>query len=51
VSPPADFERALDRGQVVETGTPGRFFSAPATVRARQFLQRYATATAAIAVS
>jgi polar amino acid transport system ATP-binding protein len=41
----------IDRGQVVETGTPAQFFSAPATVRARQFLQRYATATAALAVS
>ena len=40
----------IDRGQVVETGTPIQFFSAPATVRARQFLQRYAT-TAAIAGS
>jgi polar amino acid transport system ATP-binding protein len=37
----------IDRGQVVETGTPAQFFSAPATDRARQFLQRYATANAA----
>jgi polar amino acid transport system ATP-binding protein len=36
----------LDRGQVVETGTPTRFFSAPSTDRARQFLQRYAAASA-----
>jgi polar amino acid transport system ATP-binding protein len=35
----------IDRGQVVETGTPGQFFSAPATERARQFLQRYATSS------
>jgi polar amino acid transport system ATP-binding protein len=37
----------LDRGQIVETGTPAQFFSTPATDRARQFLQRYSTATAA----
>lgn len=36
----------IGRGQAVETGTPGQFFSAPTTVRARQFLQRYATASA-----
>ena len=36
----------IDRGQIVETGTPAQFFSAPATERARQFLQRYATANA-----
>src|SRR5271155_3289715 len=36
----------LDRGQVVETGAPAQFFSAPATLRARQFLQRYAAASA-----
>jgi polar amino acid transport system ATP-binding protein len=42
----------IDRGQIVETGTPTRFFSAPSTDRARQFLQRYAaTNTAAIAAS
>ena len=42
----------LDRGQVVETGTPAQFFSAPSTDRARQFLQRYAaTSAAAIAAS
>ena len=35
----------IDRGRVVETGTPGQFFSAPATERARQFLQRYATSS------
>ncbi|HUA55727.1 MAG TPA: amino acid ABC transporter ATP-binding protein [Candidatus Sulfotelmatobacter sp.] len=33
----------IDRGRVVETGTPQQFFSAPTTERARQFLQRYAT--------
>ena len=32
----------LDRGRVVETGSPDRFFSNPETDRARQFLQRYA---------
>jgi len=32
----------LDRGRMVETGTPDQFFSRPATERARQFLQRYA---------
>jgi len=32
----------LDRGRVVETGPPERFFSNPDTERARQFLQRYA---------
>jgi polar amino acid transport system ATP-binding protein len=32
----------LDRGRVVETGSPDRFFSNPQTERARQFLQRYA---------
>jgi polar amino acid transport system ATP-binding protein len=37
----------IDRGQVVETGTPAQFFSAPATERARQFLQRYATSNRA----
>ena len=36
----------IDRGQVVETGSPAQFFSAPATDRARQFLQRYAIANA-----
>jgi polar amino acid transport system ATP-binding protein len=42
----------IDRGQIVETGTPTRFFSAPSTDRARQFLQRYAAMnTAAIAAS
>ncbi len=35
----------IDRGRVVETGTPQQFFSAPVTERARQFLQRYATST------
>jgi polar amino acid transport system ATP-binding protein len=34
----------IDRGQIVETGTPAQFFSAPTTDRARQFLQRYAAA-------
>jgi polar amino acid transport system ATP-binding protein len=32
----------LDRGRVVETAAPDRFFAAPETERARQFLQRYA---------
>jgi polar amino acid transport system ATP-binding protein len=32
----------LDRGRVVETGPPDKFFSNPETERARQFLQRYA---------
>src|SRR5260370_30604324 len=42
----------IDRGQVVETGTPAQFFSAPSTDRARQFLQRYTAAgAAAIAAS
>src|SRR5712672_2858671 len=36
----------LDRGRVVETGSPDRFFSSPETERARQFLQRYAGDTA-----
>jgi polar amino acid transport system ATP-binding protein len=31
----------LDRGRVVETARPDSFFVAPATERARQFLQRY----------
>jgi polar amino acid transport system ATP-binding protein len=35
----------IDRGEVVETATPSQFFSASATIRARQFLQRYVTAT------
>jgi polar amino acid transport system ATP-binding protein len=32
----------LDRGRVVETAVPERFFSSPETERARQFIQRYA---------
>ena len=32
----------LDRGRVVETGSPEQFFSNPETERARQFIQRYA---------
>jgi len=32
----------LDRGRVVETGPPERFFVDPETERARQFIQRYA---------
>src|ERR1700756_2629181 len=32
----------LDRGRVVETAMPERFFSSPETDRARQFIQRYA---------
>jgi polar amino acid transport system ATP-binding protein len=35
----------LDRGRVVETGAPEKFFAHPETERARQFLQRYAGAT------
>jgi polar amino acid transport system ATP-binding protein len=31
----------LDNGRVVETGTPEQFFTAPETIRARQFLSRY----------
>jgi polar amino acid transport system ATP-binding protein len=33
----------LDRGRVVETGSPEKFFTSPETERARQFLQRYAS--------
>jgi polar amino acid transport system ATP-binding protein len=33
----------MDKGQVVETGPPDRFFAAPQTERARQFLMRYAS--------
>jgi polar amino acid transport system ATP-binding protein len=36
----------LDRGRVVESGTPERFFSNPETERARHFIQRYAGDTA-----
>ena len=36
----------LDRGHVIETGPPDRFFTRPETDRARQFLQRYAGETA-----
>jgi polar amino acid transport system ATP-binding protein len=32
----------LDRGRMVETAAPERFFSSPETERARQFIQRYA---------
>ena len=32
----------LDRGRVVETALPERFFGNPETERARQFIQRYA---------
>jgi polar amino acid transport system ATP-binding protein len=32
----------LDRGRVVETAAPEKFFSSPETERARQFIQRYA---------
>jgi polar amino acid transport system ATP-binding protein len=32
----------LDRGKVVETGSPEAFFTNPTSERARQFLQRYA---------
>jgi len=37
----------LDRGRVVETGSPERFFADPETERAQQFLQRFAVANAA----
>jgi polar amino acid transport system ATP-binding protein len=36
----------LDRGRVIETGSPEQFFSHPETDRARQFIQRYAGETA-----
>jgi len=36
----------LDRGRVIETGAPERFFTQPETERARQFLQRYANGAA-----
>ena len=32
----------MDQGRLVETDTPDRFFTAPSTDRARQFLNRYA---------
>jgi polar amino acid transport system ATP-binding protein len=32
----------LDRGRMVETAAPERFFASPETERARQFIQRYA---------
>ena len=32
----------LDRGRMVETAAPEKFFSSPETERARQFIQRYA---------
>jgi polar amino acid transport system ATP-binding protein len=35
----------LDRGRVIETDSPERFFTRPQTERARQFLQRYAGET------
>ncbi|MBA4109575.1 MAG: glutamate ABC transporter ATP-binding protein [Leptothrix sp. (in: Bacteria)] len=35
----------MDRGSVVETGTPEAFFTAPSTERARQFLLRYGSAS------
>jgi polar amino acid transport system ATP-binding protein len=37
----------LDRGRVVEAGSPNAFFAQPETERARQFLQRYAGETSA----
>jgi polar amino acid transport system ATP-binding protein len=37
----------LDRGRVIESGPPERFFSQPETERARQFVQRYACDTGA----
>jgi polar amino acid transport system ATP-binding protein len=36
----------LDHGRVIETGSPERFFTAPETERAQQFLQRYASGIA-----
>src|SRR5882672_4553064 len=36
----------LDRGRVVESGSPEKFFTQPDTERARQFIQRYAGGTA-----
>jgi polar amino acid transport system ATP-binding protein len=39
----------MDRGMVVETGTPEQFFSAPSTERGQQFLQRFAEGRAATA--
>ena len=36
----------LDRGRMIETATPDRFFSNPETERARQFIQRYAAEAA-----
>jgi polar amino acid transport system ATP-binding protein len=35
----------LDRGRLVESAPPDRFFAQPETERARQFLQRYAGST------
>lgn len=35
----------MDRGSVVETGTPEAFFTSPGTERARQFLLRYGSAS------
>ena len=37
----------MDRGVIVETGTPDRFFHAPVTERARQFLLRFAGSASA----
>ena len=31
----------VDHGRIVETDSPERFFTAPSSERARQFLQRY----------
>jgi polar amino acid transport system ATP-binding protein len=36
----------LDRGRVVETAPPNKFFTQPEAERARQFLQRYASSAA-----
>jgi polar amino acid transport system ATP-binding protein len=36
----------LDRGRVIESAAPDRFFAHPETERARQFVQRYAGDTA-----
>ena len=35
----------MDRGSVVETGTPEAFFTSPSTERAQQFLLRYGSAS------
>jgi ABC-type polar amino acid transport system ATPase subunit len=37
----------VDHGRIVETDSPERFFTAPSSERARQFLQRYTSTAAA----